>query len=854
MTLLVRGVGVTTEIDSVHYETGGAAVAPPPALARDRAVVRSLARHVTVCVAPAGFAKSTVVRAALRWSGRAFVVVPLSRGFADAAALYGYLVRALHGADAPATGAFDAVLDALRAFDGHVLVEGFQLARRVPGLSAAILRLVDETDGSAVRWAITSRDAEDLPVASWIAHRQADDVIRDTVLRLRIDECRAAGPRDAADVAYELTGGWPAPFRLALRAAAPLEPYDASAHRRAARESLRDYLRERVLAAFDEASIALLTTLALYDGTPVDAVATVVARPAEVVERVRRTTGFVALDDDARLRVEPMVRDYLLHRLHEQSGLTEALVVAVLRAERVDDVVALLAVAVRHGDREATAAVLAERGLELFDATHVEPVRAALASLPRQAVFEWRLALLDALVTAASGDLERAESAYARALGLAADARARVAVLERYAFGLIAHDRLADRRALRRVVGDLHYTLEHGAGLDERARAVPLALCAAGLALTGRTETANALLERALTNEGGVPDAERAVTQFAAAVTARATGRDARAHAHLGRALRLSESAGRHRVAAYCHSLRWRLMVESRDSADGAHAVLDSMRAAAERARDAFAGGVASMRRYASAVAEGDLALAEHLRRELAASRVYEDLDHDAIAFADALKLASEGAFGRAYETLAPAVTAHEVRDASTRRAALAMFAAAAGARDDALRALADVASERPTLAAVFAATALVVLGQTGRANAEIAKLERARSELGARERVLVDALRAFYVACEIGLAPDGLSALRGAGWGSLALIFEGLRTRSRRTSASPICALTKTELVVLREIALGGTNAAVAARLDRSVNTVNVHVAAILRKLRCGTRHAAIRLAHELGLATGPR
>ena len=61
----------------------------------------------------------------------------------------------------------------------------------------------------------------------------------------------------------------------------------------------------------------------------------------------------------------------------------------------------------------------------------------------------------------------------------------------------------------------------------------------------------------------------------------------------------------------------------------------------------------------------------------------------------------------------------------------------------------------------------------------------------------------------------------------------------------------------MLRALARGGSSTKVAAELQRSVNTVNVHVKSIMRKLGCTTRHEAIAIAREHGLilpdAPGP-
>jgi DNA-binding NarL/FixJ family response regulator len=56
-------------------------------------------------------------------------------------------------------------------------------------------------------------------------------------------------------------------------------------------------------------------------------------------------------------------------------------------------------------------------------------------------------------------------------------------------------------------------------------------------------------------------------------------------------------------------------------------------------------------------------------------------------------------------------------------------------------------------------------------------------------------------------------------------------------------------EIEVLRLLAAGATNAAIAAELFISVKTVNAHVASILSKTNCPNRAAAAAFALRNGL-----
>ena len=67
-----------------------------------------------------------------------------------------------------------------------------------------------------------------------------------------------------------------------------------------------------------------------------------------------------------------------------------------------------------------------------------------------------------------------------------------------------------------------------------------------------------------------------------------------------------------------------------------------------------------------------------------------------------------------------------------------------------------------------------------------------------------------------------------------------------RRTAPPDVHGLTARELQVLRLVAAGATNKAIAAELVLSERTVDRHVSNILMKLRVPTRAAATAFAYE--------
>jgi DNA-binding NarL/FixJ family response regulator len=75
-----------------------------------------------------------------------------------------------------------------------------------------------------------------------------------------------------------------------------------------------------------------------------------------------------------------------------------------------------------------------------------------------------------------------------------------------------------------------------------------------------------------------------------------------------------------------------------------------------------------------------------------------------------------------------------------------------------------------------------------------------------------------------------------------------GRRDARRRPPARPdeLALLTKRELVVLRAMATGASNAEIAAELYLSVATVKTHVARVLAKLELRDRVQAVVFAYE--------
>ena len=123
---------------------------------------------------------------------------------------------------------------------------------------------------------------------------------------------------------------------------------------------------------------------------------------------------------------------------------------------------------------------------------------------------------------------------------------------------------------------------------------------------------------------------------------------------------------------------------------------------------------------------------------------------------------------------------------------------------------------------------------------------ERARA-LGLGDAVAQQEALAAFEALGAGPAAEALRRrLRESG-------VRGVARGARESTRSHPCGLTGAEMKVLALMAEGLRNADIAARLHRSVRTVDHHVAGVLAKLGVDSRQTAVRRAEHEGWLAGP-
>jgi LuxR family maltose regulon positive regulatory protein len=346
------------------------AVAPlAPAVARDRLVgLLRAARtgHVVVLRAPAGFGKTTLLRAWEARDPRPFLWHAGGRGAAWAA-----------GLDALAGEAWDGGQDAVLVLDGAEQRLGAPARRAVAAVADRV------PDGSLL--VLASRGA---PVLALGRRRIAGDVLELGARDLALTRGELAGALRAADLdpgeaAVEAlaaaTEGWPAAVSLAAMVLADAADPDEAARRFGGGEpAVADYVREEVLAAAGPALERFLvrtSVLEVLEADTCDAVLDTVGSRAALDELADSAVPVTPVDRTAeRLRCHPLVLDVLRRELRrrepgvepvlqrraaaafERAGLAEAALRHALAAGDLDHAGRLLwhaAPELAFGDREA---------------------------------------------------------------------------------------------------------------------------------------------------------------------------------------------------------------------------------------------------------------------------------------------------------------------------------------------------------------------------------------------------------------------------------------------------------------------------------------------------------------------
>jgi DNA-binding NarL/FixJ family response regulator len=125
-------------------------------------------------------------------------------------------------------------------------------------------------------------------------------------------------------------------------------------------------------------------------------------------------------------------------------------------------------------------------------------------------------------------------------------------------------------------------------------------------------------------------------------------------------------------------------------------------------------------------------------------------------------------------------------------------------------------------------------------------RLAAARAKLGQREAAIAHFVNAYRAANALGAKPLAVQIAN-----DLQALGEPVSTRlgQRAARQAEPGGLTRRQIEIVRLIAQGLTNQAIARELVLSTRTVDMHVASLLDRLDCRTRAEAVRKAGERGL-----
>jgi ATP/maltotriose-dependent transcriptional regulator MalT len=833
--------------------------------------------RIATIIAPAGFGKSVAVRQFIASMPSAIVydvppdasaLIPFVRGFADALesavpALRRSLATALDGArssEAPGRDLAAWVATHIRTLDTLIVVDDLHNGEGDPEISRFIAALVDRTkDGP--RWLFSSRSPLQLPVASWLAYGESDLVVDAVDLRFTMDEAKQSARATRVAVREEeleqilgLIDGWPAALTFALRTSTRAS--DLRAVSAGTREMVYRYLAEQVWHSLDDRIRGFLRTAAFLPRLETRlAVAAGFDDAASIIESLRERVAFISVLDAGVYKLHDLFRDFVQRQVQLEGD--EALRAAQVSAGRLLERMGMFGEALERFS-EARAAreverVLAEYNFTLLEKGCFDIAERALRTLPGAiAARNPRVLALRAALEDAHGRVDQAERWYSAVMEQVRDDDIAfgVSVASRYALLLYQQGRF-DAVPILEAFRDRD-------DLDAPERTSVLGMLGMTYAAQGRNDEAQATIAEAIELSEFADDRLRVRTYTRAATVAFYAGDDAAAESYTREASRLAIELGEFGSAARSFStltaVNWfagRIPVAAWYAAQ--------VSANAEKAGDTLA-RVNGLRNLVMLEAErGNEDRVLEIDRELSTLSYRGPMAFFAYVTGKAMQLTWSGQVRDAQLLLASLsdkdLLPYQIR---LRYGFLAAVLAKLGARSEAISALAKhdeaAAGDHDTRPIFdrFRATAerfAIVANVTLDRNAVAQRAFRALKPVTPDFKPFDAALAAL-----VNRVPEDFQAalrdMRLAGVTGFARMLENLAGDIKPSrgdeSLADAAALTPVELEVLRAMANGLSNQAIADTQHRAMNTVRTHVSSILRKLGCANRGEAVATARR--------
>jgi ATP/maltotriose-dependent transcriptional regulator MalT len=858
------------------------------AIDRPRLVERlraSAVYPIALLIAPAGYGKSIALREYLKTLREPYVRFAL-RG--DNAELLGFLrglaealrdgaphaITALAGAyernSASPKRAADLALwmhAHLESFSGVIAIDDLHIAEGDPEVAKFLTSLIEHSKDK-IRWILASRSTTGLPVATWLAYRDADLPMDERDLRFTLEEvqeaARAVGSAMREDELAELlalTEGWPAAMSFALRTATrSSELRNVSA---VTREMIYRLLAEQVYSGLDadergllEVAIALpVIEIAVLERAGFD-------RALPIVERLRERTAFIYEESPGVYQCHDLFRDFLrrqssLRGKRWQQSVHERAARALEEGEDIEHAIAAYA---RAGLSADVVRLLERHGFDLLERARGDIVARAIESLDERTRRENAAVLaLQGTLQAVAGKFARAESLLRRALSRAGNDRDLVATTTLRLASLIAnqgHD-----------VATILTPLALNPDQKAEYRAEALSLNAAKQAIAGDVASATkaALLIEALL-PGVESDSTRAKILHHLGIVDRHSGSVQRAFQRLTQSAELAADLHMFSLASRTNAVLSNLALHEEDDVARQLEFAESAVETALKAGDAFALKTALLQKLSGQMRKGAINESRAIEKELARHQT-DPLIRRYLALFESVWLAWEGKFSEAYSISAGYWKQMTLDvDSMFCGAQFALFAALDGHREESMRTINDICTALQSLAAsgrfdirsrtiswVFCALAEVANARPTQADRILRRLH-VSDEI---EKTAVDIAKGMVKAFG-NFDPMGcddvtrlIASLADLGYGDVAGILKAayLELSRRRYKSARRDILTRAECDVLRMLAAGSVPKEIAAETTRSVHTVRVHIANAIQKLDCRGRMEAIVTARHLGI-----
>jgi ATP/maltotriose-dependent transcriptional regulator MalT len=858
-------------------------------------VNRAAGHKITCLMAPAGYGKTIALQQFASTLSVPVLCIDLPRDLDGAEGVARLLARGLEGDVPTAPGLIADTLDRCRGEasaptqlakallelvprdDRFIMIDGITAPMADDHAVRDMLVALIESSNRTVRWLIAARAPGALPLASWMAYGLMESPVGERDLAFNEEEAErvahASGSVHCAkDVGafHELTAGWPTAFVLATRIRARPDHVRVGADR--PNHLVFEYLAEQVFNGLGAPERDFLLATSVLPELDLSVVALLALPNAlGIFELLRAGLPLIYgdADSDSRYRYQPLFRDFLEYQLRLrgdapfQAALRDG-AHALEAAERFDGALSL---ALRAGEVADVERIVVTYGFALLEAGSFERVSMALAFLRHADRGTSPVVLsLRAIFESQAANFERADALFSASIEAESEPLERCRLAHRYALELIKRNRPASHDALARILPLLESGARSNAPSLRDIQPALLGAIAISHAILDHPAEAERFIAKAIALVSAEENLRLQASIFhQASYIAYVAGDAAHGSRMAGRASRLAVEQRDYGLAARSFSVQAAIVSAHGDDSDREFEHRTQMLDYAKKAGDHFLEREALAALLDIEAERGDEAAMNAIEAQLEACDSSLDLQTTSLPPARALAASWRGDFRLAYDLVAEsgAEQVNALRR-GLRFAEVALYGAASGQREEAtdaagtaLRAARSAtlrnAGDRRRYARTFAlcSVAYVLVGSAATANTLLLELERSRRELSPRSRTFVEAARSIYLQAEIDNHEQStlaVSKLRAIGYGGFARLFEAL-PHVRSADRSSIALLTRAEIDVLRVLARGGSSTKVAAELGRSVNTVNVHVKSIMRKLGCVTRYEAIGVAREHGL-----